>query len=105
MEYSTTSSTTAGTSVSFVTPTYPVESKSKRIVHLLRLLVVYACLCNKSKEKEKITVDDDYVTLIQLEGSTILQSWRLVLTTFQSCPLQLIGPSITMRWRRCIVWN
>ena len=70
MDYSTASASTSA-SVSFITPTYPVEtedsttscSSSSSPTHHL-------CKCNKTKE---ITVDDDYVTLIQLEGSTTTQ--------------------------------
>ena len=66
MNYSTASTSTSA-SVSFVTPTYPVEVEVEEDSPTRRL-----CLCSKSMQ-EKITVDDDYVTLIQLEESTTTQ--------------------------------
>ena len=78
MDYSTASTSTSA-SVSFITPTYPVEkedstcsSSSSPTRHL----------CNKTKE---ITVDDDYVTFIQLEGSTMTQL-KISLADFPSLP-------------------
>ena len=68
MDYSTASTST---SVSFITPTYPLEAADDSNSNST---TSYSSptrhLCNKTKE---ITVDDDYVTLIQLEGSTITQ--------------------------------
>ena len=68
MDYSTASTSTSA-SVSFVTPTYPVETEDSTISCSSSSSPTHH-LCNKTKE---ITVDDDYVTLIQLEGSTITQ--------------------------------
>ena len=72
MNYSITSASTSA-SVSFVTtPTYPVEKEdSTTSCSSSSLSSPTHHLCNKTKE---ITVDDDdYVTLIQLEGSTTTQ--------------------------------
>ena len=66
MDYSTASTSTSA-SVSFVTPTYPVETEDSTISCSSSSSPTHH-LCNKTKE---ITVDDDYVTFVQLEGSTI----------------------------------
>ena len=78
MNYSTASTSTSA-SVSFVTPTYPVEVEVEEDSPTRRL-----CLCSKSMQ-EKITVDDDYVTLIQLEESTTTQM-KISIDDFPALP-------------------
>lgn len=83
MDYSTASASTSA-SVSFITPTYPLEVAEEDSI------TITSCsssspthhLCNKTKE---ITVYDDYVTLIQLEGSTTTQL-KISIDDFPSLP-------------------
>ena len=71
MDYSTASTSTSA-SVSFITPTYPVavEVEEDSTTSCSSSSSPTHHLYNKTK---KITVDDDYDTFIQLEGSTFTQ--------------------------------